>query len=284
MRPGVWMWAAVRSRTGLAGALLLLGLAAAAFIGPPFLDAPLAQNLDERYVGFSVDHPMGTDQFGRDMFSRVASATRGSIAVGVAVAAFAGVLGGLIGLFSGYAGGRTDMLVQRAVDAVMSLPLVVLALAIVVATPASRWGIIVALSIGFAPLAVRVTRSSALSLRASGYAEAARAMGASDVAIVVRHVMPNAAGPWLIIIGAQLGAAVLAESSLSFLGFGAPSTQPSLGLLIGGDAQTFIHRAPWMVLWPGAAITTLVLGVNLLSDALADALRGPVTAGVSSVT
>ena len=283
MRPGVWMWAAIRSRTGLAGALLLLGLAAAAFIGPPFLDAPLAQNLDERYVGFSVDHPMGTDQFGRDMFSRVASATRGSIAVGVAVAAFAGVLGGLIGLFSGYAGGRTDMLVQRAVDAVMSLPLVVLALAIVVAAPASRWGIIVALSIGFAPLAVRVTRSSALSLRASGYAEAARAMGASDAAIVVRHVIPNAAGPWLIIIGAQLGAAVLAESSLSFLGFGAPSTQPSLGLLIGGDAQTFIHRAPWMVLWPGAAITTLVLGVNLLSDALADALRGP-TAGVSSVT
>ena len=165
------------------------------------------------------------------------------------------------------------MLVQRVVDAVMSIPLVVLALAIVVAAPASRWGIILALSIGFAPLAIRVTRSSALTLRASGYAEAARAMGASDFSIVMRHILPNAAGPWLIIIGAQLGAAVLAESSLSFLGFGAPSTQPSLGLLIGGEAQTFIHRAPWMILWPGAAITALVLGVNLLSDALADALR-----------
>ena len=223
MRTSTWLWSALKSRTGSMGAILLLAVGATALIGPLALDPPLAQDLGNRYVSFSADHPMGTDQFGRDMFSRVAGAARGSIAVGVAVGVFAGVIGGLIGIFSGYIGGRPDLLIQRVTDAVMSLPLIVLALAIIVAAPASRWGIILALSIGFAPLAVRVTRASALSLRASGYVEAARAVGASDASIIIRHIIPNAAGPWLIIIGAQLGAAILAESALSFLGFGQPT-------------------------------------------------------------
>lgn len=215
---------------------------------------------------------MGTDQFGRDQLSRVLHGTRASLLVAIAVGALSGLGGGLIGLFSGYFGGRLDLVLQRLVDAVMSIPLIVLALALIVATPGSRMGVIVALSIGFAPLMIRVTRASALSLRQAAYAEAARAMGASAGAVLARHIVPNAAAPWIVLAGAQVGAAVLAESSLSFLGFGAPVAQPSLGALLGGEVQSSIQRAPWLVVWPGLVIALLVLGVNLVADALADGL------------
>ena len=253
------------------GGMLLIAVLAAVF-GPFALPSPLEQDLESRYLAFDPAHPMGTDQFGRDLLARVLHGARGSIIVGAAVGLISGLAGGLIGLVSGYAGGRLDLAVQRVIDALMAMPLIVLALALVVALPESRFGLVAALSVGFAPLVVRVTRASALSLRSTLYAEASRAMGAAPWMVLLRHVAPNAAGPWLVIVGAQIGAAILAESSLSFLGFGGPASNPSLGGLLAGEAQTSIHRAPWLAVWPGVAIAFLVLGVNLAADGLADGL------------
>ena len=257
---------------GVAGGGMLLIAVLAALFGPLALPPPLEQHLDSRYLAFDGAHLMGTDQFGRDLFARVLHGARESIVAGAAVGLISGLVGGLIGLVSGYVGGKLDLAVQRVVDALMAMPLIVLALALVVALPESRFGVIAALSIGFSPLVVRVTRASALSLRSTPYAEASRAMGALPWAVLLRHVAPNAAGPWLVVVGAQIGAAVLAESSLSFLGFGGPAPNPSLGGLLGGEVQTSLHRAPWLAIWPGAAIAFLVLGVNLVADGLADGL------------
>lgn len=255
---------------GLAGGGMLLLAVLAAVFGPFALPSPLEHDLDSRYLAFESAHPMGTDQFGRDLLARVLHGARGSITAGAAVGLISGLAGGLIGLVSGYVGGRFDLAVQRVIDALMAMPLIVLALALVVALPESRFGLIAALSIGFAPLVVRVTRASALSLRSTLYAEASRAIGAAGWAVLLRHVAPNAAGPWLVIVGAQIGAAMLAESSLSFLGFGGPASNPSLGGLLAGEAQTSLHRAPWLAIWPGVAIAFLVLGVNLAADGLAE--------------
>jgi peptide/nickel transport system permease protein len=152
----------------------------------------------------------------------------------------------------------------------MALPLLVLALAVLVAVPASRTGVVVALSVGFTPLILRTTRASALAIKESGFVESANAVGASDAGIIWRHILPNVAGPWIIVAGAGVGTAILAESALSFLGLGAPISNPTLGSLLGGDAQNYIHRAPWLVLWPGVVISVLVLSVNLVAESYAE--------------
>ena len=245
----------------------------------------MSQDLDKRFVNFAASHPFGTDQFGRDVLSRVLTATRGSLIVGVAVGVVAGLGGGMLGVISGYFGGKTDLILQRGVDALMALPLLVLALAVLVAVPASRTGVVVALSIGFTPLILRTTRASALALKESGFVESASAIGASDMGIMWRHILPNVAGPWIIVAGAQLGAAILAESALSFLGMGAPINSPTLGSMLGGEAQNYIHRAPWLVLWPGIVISTLVLSVNLVADSYAESsatMRSRTSSGVEN--
>ncbi len=258
------------SVAGQFGVFVLMLLAAAALFGPLVTEPPINQDLDERFVTFATSHPFGTDQFGRDVLSRVLSATRGSLIVGIAVGLIAGVGGGLLGIVSGYFGGKVDLVLQRGVDALMALPLLVLALAVLVAVPASRTGVVVALSVGFTPLILRTTRASALAIKESGFVESANAVGASDAGIIWRHILPNVAGPWIIVVGAGVGTAILAESALSFLGLGAPISNPTLGSLLGGDAQNYIHRAPWLVLWPGVVISVLVLSVNLVAESYAE--------------
>jgi len=244
-----------------------------ATLAPFGLNEPLDQDLQNRFVKASFDHPFGTDQFGRDQLSRVVHASRQSLIVAGLVAVISGLGGGVIGVVSGYVGDKFDLLVQRVVDAIFALPLVVLALVAVTAYPNSRLAIVVVLSVGFAPIIVRVTRASVLSVRVAPFVEASRAMGTSDFQIVVRHVIPNVMGPWLIVAGTQVGVSILAESSLSFLGFGAPISDPSLGSLLGGEAQTFLHRAPWLIIWPGLVITLLVLSINLLFEGFASQPR-----------
>ena len=272
---------ALRRADGRAGFVLLGLLLVAAVLAPALGGSLDAQELAVRLEGPSITHPMGTDHLGRDMLSRVLHGARHSVSTGFLVAAGAGLLGGLAGLAGGYLGGWVDGLVCRLIDMLMALPLLVLALAIVAALGPSRWGVAVALAVAFSPVTARVARAGARSVRAAGYVAAARVAGAGSAAVLRSHVLPNAAGPWLIVVSTQVGAAVLAEASLGFLGLGGAGASASLGAMLGGEAQTYMHGAPWLVVWPGAVLALLVLSANLLGDAFAGALD-PVTAEILS--
>ncbi len=267
-----------RTRTGAAGLLLLVAMSITAAAAIAFGSDPLDQNLRNRLVAPGVGHLLGTDQLGRDLLVRISYAFRASLGVAVSVALISGVMGAAIGLISGYLGGRPDAVVQRAIDALMALPLLVMALAVVAAAGPSPFGVTVALSLAFLPLSVRVARASALTLRSAGYVESARAMGASTTEVIRRHLLPNAAGPWVVILAAQAGGALLAEASLSFLGVGAHGAG-SLGSMLGRDAQVYMHSSPWLVIWPGAALAILTMAFNLLGDGLTSALT-PYRGGV----
>jgi peptide/nickel transport system permease protein len=203
------------------------------------------------------------------MLARLVHAARQSLLVAGLVALIAGAGGGGLGLVSGYLGGRFDLITQRIVDSLLSMPLLLLALAAMAAYPNSRLAMIVVLSIGFSPAVARITRASALAARGTGYAEAARAMGARHSHVISTHIVPAAVGPWMIFAGTQAGAAILAESSLAFLGFGASASNPSLGTLLGGEAQIYLNRAPWMIVWPGLAISLFVLSINMAAEGMA---------------
>jgi peptide/nickel transport system permease protein len=263
----------------LGGGILLL-LILAALLAPlisPY--DPTAQYIAGRLEPPGPGHWLGTDQFGRDLFSRIIYGARVSLTVGFLSVLLAGLAGGLVGLLSGYFLGRTDLLVQRLVDVLMSFPLLVLAMLVVAVLGASTTNVVVALAIAYTPLAVRVTRSRAMAVRGAPFVEAAQAIGASEVRILLRHIAPACLAPWLVLVTAELGTAILAESSLSFLGLGTQEPMPSLGGMLGGAALQHMEQAPWMALWPGLAIGLAVFGFNLFGDALRDALdprlRGP---------
>jgi peptide/nickel transport system permease protein len=225
---------------------------------------PDAQMLQDRLISVSVAHPMGTDQLGRDLLSRVGLATRNSLATALILFLVAGVGGGLIGTISGYYGGKTDLVVQRAVDTVMSLPLVVLVLAVVASTGGSFGRLAAAMSFAFLPLSIRVARSSVLSLRSADFVLVARSSGASSLRICMKHLIPNTAGPWAIVATSQVSAAILVESALAFLG--AVPGRLTLGALLAGDAQTYISSAPWLLIWPGLTLALLTLAINLVGE------------------
>lgn len=271
--PGALRRAAI-SPAGTGGALLLAALIATGVAAVAAGPDPAAQELGAKFTGPGPGHLLGTDHLGRDVLARVGSALLGSLGVAFAVAVVSGAAGGLTGLASGYAGGWADMALQRVIDALMALPVVVLALAVVAATGPNRTGLIVALSLAFTPLVVRVARASALTLRGAGYAEASRAMGARPAAVVMRHVLPNAIAPWAVVVSSQVGAALMAEASLSFLGVGARGAG-SLGSMLGREAQVYMHSAPWTVIWPGLALALAALAANLIGDAAAEAAGRP---------
>jgi peptide/nickel transport system permease protein len=225
---------------------------------------PGAQLLEDRLISFSGAHLMGTDQLGRDLLSRVGAGTRNSLATGLILFLVAGVGGGLIGIVSGYSGGKTDFVVQRAVDTVMSLPLIVLVLAVVASTGGSFFWLTMAMSVAFLPLSIRVARSSVLSLRSADFVLVARSSGASPLRICVKHIIPNTVGPWVIVVTSQVSAAILVESALAFLG--AAPGRLTLGALLAGDAQTYMSSAPWLLVWPGLMLALLALAINLAGE------------------
>ena len=254
---------------GRAGLALIAVLAIYAIIVPAIGNGPLYQDLPERLSGPGWGRLMGTDQLGRDQFSRVAEAVKNSLVTAVAVVVISGIGGGALGIWSGFLGGKADLLMQRAVDVVMALPLFVVALAVVTAFGASYWTMMLAISIGFMPLTLRVVRSSTLSIRDSEFILASRISGGSNFRTVVRHIAPNVVGPWAVVAASQAGAAVLVEAALAFLGL-APAGRITLGGLLGGQAQTYMYSAPWLVIWPGVGIAALALGFNLLGEWLAE--------------
>jgi len=225
----------------------------------------------------SLAHPgskywLGADFMGRDMFSRIVHGARISLAVGAGAMLLGGVLGVSIGLMSGYLGGAFDLLMQRLMDVMQSLPLLVMALVMAAALGPSLENTIIAIAIPLVPSVARVVRSSTLSLREQPFVEAARAVGMGEVRIAVRHVLPNTLAPLIVLATAQLGSAILVEASLSFLGLGIPEPYPSWGRMLSESAAEYVRTAPWLVIFPGVAISLTVFGTNLLGDALRDIL------------
>lgn len=220
----------------------------------------------------STEHWLGTDHLGRDVYSRLVHGARISLAVGLSSTILGAVLGGLVGLLSGYLGGAADLTAQRLMDIMQGLPLLVLALVMAAALGPSLPNVILAISIPLVPRAARVIRSSTLAIREMTYIEAARAIGVGGSRIAFRHILPNTLGPFIVLTTAQLGSAILVESSLSFLGLGVPEPYPSWGRMLSVSAAEFAQQAPWVVIFPGVAISLAVFGSNLLGDALRDVL------------
>jgi len=258
---------------GAAGALIvLLFVLTALFAGYLTAYDPTTTNPRSSLARPSPDHLLGADFMGRDMWSRIVYGARISLAVGIGSTVLGCFFGVIIGLMSGYYGGWLDLLTQRLIDILQALPLLVMALLMAASLGPSLTNTIVAISIPIIPNVARVIRSNTLALREMPYVEAARAVGMSEWKIAFRHVLPNTVAPLIVLATAQLGAAILTEASLSFLGLGIPEPHPSWGRMLSESAAEYVRTAPWLVIFPGIAISLAVFGTNLLGDAMRDIL------------
>tara|TARA_Y100001960_G_C14748181_1_gene866855 strand:+ start:398 stop:1300 length:903 start_codon:yes stop_codon:yes gene_type:complete len=215
---------------------------------------------------------LGTDQFGRDLLTRIIYGARTALLVGFTCAIVGATLGLVLGVASAYFGGMFDLIVQRIVDVVMAFPLIILALAVVATLGPGTQNVIIAITIPFVPQCARVVRSNALAIREIPYVDAARALGFSDMRIILRHMVPNVMAPYLIMLTSFLGQAILLEASLSYLGMGVQEPTPAWGLMLQGGAEEFAESAPWVAIWPGIAISLAVFGFNLFGDSVRDTL------------
>jgi peptide/nickel transport system permease protein len=232
---------------------------------------PLKQNLSSTLARPGRTYLLGSDNVGRDVLSRLIWGTRISLLAGVVSVAMASVAGSLIGLLAGYSGGRIDNLAMRLMDAVLSFPPLVLALALGAVLGADLTGVLIALGVVYTPTFARLMRGQVLAIRGREYIEAARALGAPGWSIAWRHVVPNAATPIVVQASLSVGFAILAEASLSFLGLGVQPPEASWGSMINAG-RGYLRQAPWIVFGPGAALFVTVLGLNFLGDAVRDAL------------
>jgi peptide/nickel transport system permease protein len=248
-----------------------------------FVWVALSANLIARYDPLSVDsahrlaapdwrHWMGTDSFGRDVWSRIVHGARISLAVGIGSTALGCSIGVMVGLISGYLSGWVDLIFQRVTDILQALPLLVLALVMTAALGPSLPNVILAIAIPLIPTVARVIRANTLALRELPFVEAAKSIGMSETRIALRHVLPNTLAPLIVLATAQLGSTILTEASLSFLGLGIPEPYPSWGRMLSESAAEYVRVAPWLVIFPGVAISLMVFGTNLFGDALRDIL------------
>ena len=273
-----WWTATVREFTGrrplgAAGAAIVLVMLAAAVAATAIAPYdPLAVDFEAMLGPPSAEHWLGTDAFGRDVLSRLIYGSRTALIVGFGAAFFGATAGAILGVASAYFAGRIDLYLQRVMDVFISFPLIILALAMVAILGNNLPNLITAITIPMIPRAALVIRSSALSVREMPYVDAARAAGFGHTRIILRHMLPNVMAPYLIMLTAFLGQAILLEASLSFLGLGVQEPIPAWGLMLRGAAVQFAESAPWMAIFPGLAISLAVFAFNLFGDSLRDAL------------
>jgi peptide/nickel transport system permease protein len=262
-----------RRPLGAAGAavvLLMIAVAVTATLIAPY--DPLAVDFGAMMAAPSATHWLGTDAFGRDVLSRLIYGSRTALLVGFGAAFFGATAGAILGVGSAYFGGRVDLYLQRLMDVFISFPLIILALAMVAILGNNLPNLITAITIPMIPRCALVIRSSALSIREMPYVDAARAAGFGHTRIILRHMLPNVMAPYLILLTAFLGQAILLEASLSFLGLGVQEPIAAWGLMLRGAAVDFAETAPWMAIFPGIAISLAVFGFSLFGDSLRDAL------------
>jgi len=233
---------------------------------------PTANSFEYMEEPPSLRFLLGTDQFGRDIFSRIVHGARTALLVGFTASFVGSFIGLVLGVGSAYFGGYVDLVFQRFLDIFMSFPIIILALAMVAIFGTGVDKVIVAITIPFIPRCARVVRSSALAIREMPYVDAARSIGYSHARIILRHMVPNVMAPFLIMLTAFLGQAILLEASLSYLGLGVQEPTPAWGLMLQGGAEEYAESAPWIAIFPGLAITMAVFGFNLFGDAIRDVL------------
>ena len=236
---------------------------------------PLAVDYTAMLAAPSADHWLGTDSFGRDVLSRIIYGARTALAIGFIASFLGSTVGAVIGVVSAYFGGKTDLIIQGVMDVLLSFPIIVLAITVVAVLGnhvvlGLDINLIIAIAIPMLPRVERVVRASALAVRELPYVDAARAAGYSHARIIFRHMVPNVVAPYLIMLTAFVAQAILAEASLSFLGLGVTEPTPSWGLMLSGSAADFYQQAPWMIVFPGIAISLGVFAFNLFGDSLRD--------------
>ncbi|HLZ69774.1 MAG TPA: ABC transporter permease [Dehalococcoidia bacterium] len=257
---------------GVFGLLVILALILVAILAPQIAPYDPTSIQFHNLLRPNATNLFGTDDKGRDIFSRVIYGSRTSLEVGI-IATAVGVIGGtFIGLVSGYFGGWSDMAIQRVMDAMMAFPILILALIMIAVVGPSIRNLMAIVGVAIIPGIGRIVRGIVLSEKENMYVEAARTLGARPERIIFRHILPNLLAPLIVIATSLLAGAILIEASLSFLGLGTPPPTPSWGADLSGQAQRYFTHAPWMAIFPGAALSLVVLGFNLLGDALRDIL------------
>jgi len=254
---------------GLAVILFFVGIALAAPLVSPY--DPIATDWLAVRKAPSLRHLFGTDEIGRDVLSRVICGARASLLAGLVSVSIALALGMPLGLVSGYQGGLVDGVAMRMIDAMLAIPFLILAIALAAFLGPNLTNAMIAIGVSQMPVFARLTRAQVLAAKHEDYVEAARALGNPDRRILLRHILPNISAPILVQATLAIAAAIIAEASLSFLGLGQQPPAPSWGSMLN-TAKNFLSQAPWMAVWPGLAIFTLVLSFNLLGDGLRDAL------------
>jgi peptide/nickel transport system permease protein len=258
---------------GALGGLLIFLLVAMAIFAPLLAPYdPIQIKAVDRLRPPGMGYLLGTDDFGRDILSRIIYGARISMVIGLSAVGISTVLATLLGVISGFYGGRIDTVLQRGIDTLMAFPGLVVLLTIMAILGQGLGNVILALGIGGTAGNARIIRSAVLTIKENQYMEAARAIGCRDWQLIRRYILPNIAAPIMVVATLGLGVAILAESSLSFLGFGVPPPAPSWGGMLSGSGRTYMLKAPWMAIAPGVALSLAVFGFNMLGDALRDLL------------
>jgi peptide/nickel transport system permease protein len=268
----VWEFSRRRPLGAIGGAIIVVMVFVAVFANVISPYDPLATDYASMLAPPSRAHWLGTDAFGRDVLTRILYGSRTALLVGLGASTVGGLLGAVLGVVSAYFAGKVDLILERFMDIMLSFPLIILALAVVSILGPGLINVIAAITVPMVPRCARVVRSSALAIREMPYVDAARAAGFRHGRIIMRHMLPNVMAPFLIMITAFLGQAILLEASLSFLGLGVQEPTAAWGLMLRGAAVDFAEAAPWMALFPGLAISLAVFAFNLLGDSLRDAL------------